>query len=347
MTTCISHWTALHWHLRRICWSGRDVQSCDEHHVPEVAPGAAEAADASRALEPYLPESAKQARKIDVLVSKAEGRRTNKFVKCHVCTTTLPRGSVQAMSLRGYDILATSPELTFVQIAASEDLRIAAYVGMALCSSFRIDEYASSGLEKRVDHEEPLTSVKKIAAYLRHAKGVYGVDEARRALRYVCDGALSPPEGAIGLLAKLPCKCGGFGWRDVRLNVAIQVFDRVDARGHSQYTTRYPDVVISNRTSAGVRRMVGIDYDPEVTHGGEMKRHSDVRRGNQISGVRRLTHFTFTDEERTSYSAWLSSMERVRRALGRRRSRRNGSADNYDSERWEAWHLLLDHPPVL
>lgn len=147
------------------------MQSRNEYHVPEVAPGAAEAADAYRALEPYLPESAKQARKIDVLVSKAEGRRTNKFVKCHVCTTTLPRGSVQATSLRGYDILATSPELTFVQIAASEDLRIAAYVGMALCSSFRIDEYASSGLEKRVDQEEPLTSVKKIAAYLRHAKG--------------------------------------------------------------------------------------------------------------------------------------------------------------------------------
>lgn len=40
-------------------------------------------------------------------------------------------------------------------------------------------------------------------------------------------------------------------------------------------------------------------------------------------------------------------MERVRRALGKRKARRDGKADDYDNERWEAWHLLLNHPPAL
>lgn len=347
MTTCISHWTALHWHLRRICWSSACAPAGDELRVPDVGPTAAEAADAMRALGTYLPDVPGREPSIDVLVASDRGRRAVKGVNSHVCSSALPRGSIQPTGLRGYDIVVTSPELTFVQIAAIEDLRVAAYVGMALCSLFRLDEFSTSGLAKREDPEEPLTSVKKIAAYLRRAKGLYGVDKARRALRYVRDGALSPPEGGIGLLAMLPCGSGGFGWEDVRLNVALRVFDRLDASGRSRYTTRYPDVVIVGKTSDGERRMVGIDFDPEVTHGGEAKRKSDVRRGNQISGVRRLVHFTFTEEERRSYSSWLSSMERVRRALGRRKARRNGGTDDYDSERWEAWHLLLNHPPVL
>ena len=347
MTTCISHWTALHWYLRRVCWSSVMASDGDEPRVPDVGPTAAEVADVMRALEPYLPEVPGRAPSIDVLVASDRGRRKIAGVTSHVCSTPLPRGSIQPTGLRGYDIVVTSPELTFIQIAATEDLRVAAYVGMALCSSFRLDDFSTSGLARREEPEEPLTSVKKIAAYLRRAKGLYGVDEARRALRYVRDGALSPPEGGIGLLAMLPCKCGGFGWKDVRLNVALRVFDRLDSSGRSRYTTRYPDVVIEGKTAGGERRMVGIDFDPEVTHGGEAKRKSDVRRGNQISGVRRLVHFTFTEDERTSYPAWRSSMERIRRALGKRKARRDGKADDYDNERWEAWHLLLNHPPVL
>lgn len=345
MTTCISHWTALHWHLRWFCWTGAALG--DVARLPGVGPSAAEVRDVMRALGPYLPDVEGRLPAIDVLTSAAGGRREILGVRCHVCESRLPSGSIQATGLRGYGIVATSPELTFVQIAASEDVRVAAYVGMALCSSFRIDEFAPGGVEKRRDPDEPLTSVKKIAAYLRRAKGVYGVDAARRALAYVRDGALSPPEGGIALLSILPCRQGGFAWKDVRLNTAVRVFDRLDAYGERRYITRYPDVVVVARTSDGGRRVVGIDYDPEVTHGEEARRRSDVERGNQIGGVRRITHFTFTDEERTSFGAWRSSMERVRLALGKRKPRRNGRADDFDQERWEAWHLLLNHPPAL
>ena len=40
-------------------------------------------------------------------------------------------------------------------------------------------------------------------------------------------------------------------------------------------------------------------------------------------------------------------MERVRKALGKRKPRRSGQVDDFDYERWEAWHLLLNNPPVL
>ena len=249
--------------------------------------------------------------------------------------------------LRGYSISVTSPELTFLQIAATEDMRVAAYVGTALCSSFRIDEFEDSGLVRREPPEEPLTSVKRIASYLRRAKGVHGVDAARRALKYIRDGALSPPECAITTLSMLPNALGGFAWHNVSLNAAVRVFDRLDARGERCYATRYPDIVIFARTSDGERRVVGIDYSPEITHGGEARRRSDVERENQIGSVRHMAHFTFTEEERLSYPKWKSSMERVRLALGTRRARKNGRADDYDRERWEAWHMLLNNPPIL
>ena len=223
-------------------------------------------ADLSRALGPCLPKVEGQAHPIDVLVAKSEGRRAIHGIMCHTCTTQLPKGSIQRSGLRGYDILVTSPELTFVQIAATEDMRVAAYVGMALCSSFRIDDFEASGLARREAPEGALTSTKKIAAFLRRAKGLYGVGKAREALSHVRDGALSPPEGGIALLSMLKPRLGGFDWRSVRLNVAVRVFDRLDARGESRYTTRYPDVVIAERSSEGERRMVGIDFDPEVTH---------------------------------------------------------------------------------
>lgn len=347
MTTCLSHWTALHWHLRQICWQHATPGRDKDFRVPDVAPTATELRDVRRAVGPRLPESEGQTPPIDVLVTRDEGRRVLQGARCHVCTTMLPSGSIQPAGLRGYDILVASPELTFIQIAATEDIRVAAYVGTALCASYRIDEFSVSGLTRRAEPETSLTSVKRIAAFLRRAKGVYGVDAARRALKYVRDGALSPPEGGISLLAMLPCRLGGFGWRDVRLNVGVRVFERLGADGARRYAARYPDVVIVGKAADGGRRVVGIDYDPEVTHGGEARRRSDVRRSNQIGGVREMAHFTFTDEERTSFSAWKSSMERVRLALGKRKTRRNGHADDYEEERWGAWHLLLNHPPVL
>ena len=48
MTTCISHWTALHWHLRRFCWTGAALG--DVARLPDVGPSAAELRDVMRAL---------------------------------------------------------------------------------------------------------------------------------------------------------------------------------------------------------------------------------------------------------------------------------------------------------
>ena len=210
MTTCVSHWTALRWHLRQPCWQGSEPTNVESIPIPDDAPNAAEVADLLRALGSCLPEIEGQTPQIDVLVAKSEGRRATHGITCHTCSTQLPKGSIQRSGLRGYDILVTSPELTFVQIVATEDMRVAAYVGMALCFSFRIDEFEESGLARREAPEGPLTSTKIIAAFLRRAKGLYGVDKARDALRYVRDGALSPPEGGIALLSMLKPRLGGF-----------------------------------------------------------------------------------------------------------------------------------------
>ncbi len=350
MEVCISHRTAVRWLLRNP--NARDRPDATEASaaspsVPEVAPGFEETRDLLDALASYLRVDDQGERVIDVLVSRADGRRDHRGVTCHVCTSELPQGSVLSMGRRGYSLLVTSPELTFLQIAATEDMRIAAYVGMALCSSYRIDEFESSGLADRAHGDAPLTSVTQITAYLRRVNGVHGVRAAWKALAYVRDGALSPPEGAIGVVAALPYALGGYACRDVSMNRGIRVFAGLDASGRRRYTMRYPDVSIVSRDARGVRRIVGIDYDPEITHGGEAKRANDVERGNQINGSRKITHFTFTERQRSSYSQWISSMEQVRIALGRRRPRRRGVEDDFDHERWETWHMLLERPPRL
>ena len=347
MEVCISHWTAVRWLLRNLNVRDRPVATADSPSVPEVAPGLGETRELLDALASCLPEDDGGERAIDVLVSRADGRRDHRGIRCHVCSHELPQGSVLPMGRRGYSLLVTSPELTFLQIAATEDMRIAAYVGMALCASYRIDEFESSGLADRAHGDAPLTSVRQIAAFLRRVNGMHGVRAAWKALAYVRDGALSPPEGAIGIVAALPHALGGYACRDVSMNRGIRVFAGLDASGRRRYTTRYPDVVVVNRDARGVRRIVGIDYDPEITHGGEAKRSIDVERGNQINGSRKITHFTFTELQRSSFSQWLSSMEQVRVALGMRRDRRRGVEDDFDHERWETWHMLLERPPRL
>ncbi|MBM6817033.1 hypothetical protein H6A23_07645 [Olsenella uli] len=347
MALCISHWTALRWLLRNFASRHDGSDSEGSRPLLSGAPRAEEVREALDYLALRLPLDDGAGRAIDVLVAERGLRRGREGLRCHLCSGELPRGSVIPAGIRGYDLMVTSPELTFVQIAAVEDVRVAAYAGMALCSGYRLDEFEDSGLADRADFDEPLTSVGAIAAFLRRAKGLRGVRAAERALAFVRDGALSPPEGGIAELALLPYRLGGYACKDVSLNRGIRVLDRVGPNGERHYTTRFPDVTILARDPAGVRRIVGIDYDPRLTHGGEAKRQSDVERGNQINGARKITHFTFTELQRKSFPRWRSSMEQVRIALGQRPARRDGRTDAYDAERWEAWHMLLESPPVL
>ncbi|WP_455136992.1 hypothetical protein [Thermophilibacter sp.] len=192
MDACLSHMTALHWLLRNFNLRSRGDRPSRASALPSHAPDTEEAQDIYRAIGGSLPQDADGAYpKLDVLVSRRGGRRMSSCVRSHLCSAKLPAGSFVPMGIRGFDLWITSPELTFLQLAAELDVVAAAYVGMALCSSFRIDSFDTSGVVRRRAPDEPLTSVKRIAAYLRRAAGVRGVERASRARARARRGAVA------------------------------------------------------------------------------------------------------------------------------------------------------------
>lgn len=345
MDACLSHMTALRWLLRNFSLRLPGERLSRARALPDRPPSHREAEDIRAVVGAALPEGEGGERfPLDVLVSSRSGRGGCELVKTHLCTSALPAGSFVPMGIRGHDLWVTSPELTFLQLAADLDTAAAAYVGMALCSCFRIDAFDVSGVVRRDPPDAPLTSVARIASYLQRASGVRGVARARRALALVRDGALSPPEAGIALSAELRPGLGGFALGEVSLNRAVRAYAGTDAHGRGGYVTRYPDVVIKATDRRGVQRMAGIDYDPTLTHGGEFRRQLDLERGNQISAVRTIDHFTFTRYQAGTYDRFIASMDQVRRALGRRRVPRDPSeevARRVDLERQDVWNRFV------
>lgn len=346
MDVCLSHMTALRWLLRNFNPRGASERPSRALTLPARAPDARMADEIRAYVGSSLPEDDDEGRpNIDVLVSCREGRRSAGELSAHLCSSGLPAGSFVSLRMRALDIWVTSPELTFLQLAQVLDVVGAAYVGMALCSSYRIDELDSSGVVRRdADGDDPLTSVARIGRYLDRASGVRGATMARRALKHVRDGACSPPEGGIALAAELPPLLGGYSLGKVTLNQGMRAYAGVDGAGRAKYVTRYPDVLICSTDSRKRARAAGIDYDPLLTHGHEIRRQLDLDRGNQITAARRLDHFTFTDRQTSDYDSFAASMEQVRRALGARRTPRKTTGDmarRVDLARRDLWERCL------
>ena len=345
MKVCLSHMTALHWLLRHFNPRQKGDRASRATTVPPCAPRVAEAQEIRRVVGGSLPvgEDGREP-PLDVVVSSREGRRSSAEVTSHLCTSHLPAGSFIPLHIRGFDLWVTSPELTFVQLAAELDVAGAAYVGMALCSSFRLEELDVSGTVRRRPPDEPLTTVARIGAFLRRAGGLRGVAKARRALQYVRDGALSPPEAGIALVAEMRPGLGGHSLGEVSLNEGFRVYAGLSPAGKPIFSTRYPDVVIRRRDDQGNLRLLGIDHDPTITHGGELRRSLDLERGNQLESCRKLVHFTFTNLQTTNYNAFASSMDQVRRALGKRREPREEQGEHarkIECERRDLWERFV------
>lgn len=130
----------------------------------------------------------------------------------------------------------------------------------------------------------------------------------------------------------------------LHLNEGFRVYAGLSPAGKPVFSTRYPDVVIRHRDDQGNLRLLGIDHDPTLTHGGELRRSLDLERGNQLESCRRLVHFTFTNLQTSDYSAFASSMDQVRRALGKRREPREEQGElarRIDCERRDLWERFV------
>lgn len=124
-------------------------------------------------------------------------------VSCRVASTKFPRDSIFSVD-RGLSTL--SPECCFVRLGSMLSFPELAKAGNLLCSSFFFDSFG--GLGKR---NEAITSHDRIFRLIHASSRAKGIKNARRAIRFVADGAASPPEIDSFLLLCLPVMCGGYG----------------------------------------------------------------------------------------------------------------------------------------
>lgn len=175
-------------------------------------------------------------------------RPQSRGARCTVYARPMPRGSFVDL---GGGVMASSPELLFVEMARMLTLPDLVILGCELCGCYALDPMrpkegsALFGIPS-------LTTVESIRSYAQRARWLPGAPRALRALRYVADNAWSPMEAMVATIASLPIHEHGFGMRGVTLNRRVTT-SRRSAR-ESVRRSRVPDLLFSDTR-------VGINYD--------------------------------------------------------------------------------------
>ena len=202
MGLCLGHESALRYWLTK---TGDEV-------MPGYAPLSSFARAEARlktVLSERLPVEPEKGRPLHLVVSNRRLGHALDDVVAHVWSGKLPNGALCELS---GDNTVTSPELTFVQMAARLSLVEAVEVGDYLCSTFTIDD---SGRDYAGEREQ-LTSVESLRAFVDTLPpGSHGIRKARAALEHVVDGLASPMEVFLGMSLGLPAELGGRGGRSL------------------------------------------------------------------------------------------------------------------------------------
>ena len=139
-----------------------------------------------------------------------------------VCNRALPRGSFY--QLDDYLCLA-SPELVFLQMARSLPLSLLVKLGDELCGTYRpIDD----GSEQAGRRKHVLTDKQRLQDFLDAAKGMHGVDSARKAAPFIVERSASARESEFEMIACFPPRLRGYGLPVALMNERVEYDD--DAR---------------------------------------------------------------------------------------------------------------------
>lgn len=178
----------------------------------------------------------------------------------------------------GDGVFASCPELCFVQLATMLPLYELVKAGNALCGAFFIDPDADGLLGGRA----PITSKRRIEAFLRRNPGLRGAKAGRSALRFMVDGAASPPEAFLWSVLSTSQRHGGFAIPGLVMNKRIRPSKK--ARRIARRETLVPDL------SHSVSRLA-IEYDSNSEHleAAQITRDSSKRLALEADGYKVIT----------------------------------------------------------
>mgnify|MGYP000960992017 FL=1 len=148
-----------------------------------------------------------------VVPSQAARSRCGK-VACHVSSATFPRGSFIRIAR---NVLASSPELCFVQMASELSLPALIRLGFELCGTYGVATVGKADFR----FERPFTTPARLARFLDKAANMPGTVKARKALKHLVAGSASPMETTLAMLLCLPLRMGGYALPQPCMNHAV------------------------------------------------------------------------------------------------------------------------------
>lgn len=193
----------------------------------------------------------------DITVTEPNLRYKRKSYNVHLCKLQHPRGAI----VKHQGKIVASPELVFLQLANELDIHQLILLGLQMCSH-------SPG-----NPSEAATTKRKLTEFLKKTPGFDGHVKAKRAVKYIENGANSIMESIVFMILTLPYKLGGFNLRGACFNheVVLDVAAKKQLGKKQCYVDIfYPDVNLA------------IEYDSTEYHDNKNTYGSDVLRSNTI-----------------------------------------------------------------
>ncbi len=200
---------------------------------------------------------------VELDVPSPRDRVRARGVSCRVCSRGLLEGAFLEL---GGGMWASSPELLFVETAATMTPAEHLVLGLELCGTFALNPLGprSGSVTYGV---EPATSIEKLRGFMDELTYVRGKDQARHTLDLLVENAWSPMEAIVAALCLLPCEELGYDLWPLELNSRVSTAGRVRAgkgtAAENPGRSRVPDIVFKGTG-------VGLNYDGE--------NHLDLRR---------------------------------------------------------------------
>jgi len=247
---------------------------------------------------------------LDVTVSTAGSRRTSSIFKSHVFAGQMPD---RCLINIGEGFLVASPELCFFQMASELPFAKLIELGYELCGTYSLptgglaDEARKAG-GGAIYNLEPLTSVKRLSAFVTQMSGRHGVKRAIQALQYIVDGSGSPMETILSILLVLPYRLGGYGFTLPEMN------RRIDPKAAA---AKNPGKQFYKCDLLWKKHAVAVEYDSKLHHSEERNISVDsIKRGDlDLSGV-----YVITVTDKQVYQ--VEELEKVARRLASKMGRR-------------------------
>lgn len=208
---------------------------------------------------------------LHVLTSQPIAPSDTKEIHAHTWSAPMPPGAlVECEALSIGNIFASSPEFTFLQLAQVLSIVQLIEIGYELCGAYSLTNAVPEGFVSR----KPLTTVRKLRAFLEKASGFRGIKHAKRALDNVLPGSESPRETAQCMLLCLPHLLGGYKLGRPVLNRTIQLGKR--AQEMTGLSSRRCDLYWPDKKLA-------VEYDSDAHHTGSTRIARDSKRRNELS----------------------------------------------------------------